>query len=1366
MAEIGGGGLHFDASLDNEKMNAAIEETMRRIQGLSDGTVAGGKKMDAAFYSTAEEIRNALSQIGAACELHEAELQKLEAEYRRLGQQAAIAFNAGRDEEYNAITKQQAAIKGEIVVREKELQTLREQSNALENLAQKQEENANTQVSMRTRIRELREEMMRLVDQGIDEQSEAYQRLKNELGRLTDIQMDVQQQGRTLANDEAQFQGIISGLSGLAGGFSAVTGAVSLFAGENDDLQKVMTKVQSVMAITIGLQQVSQTLNKDSAFQLVTLNGLKEWWRKIVEKATVAETAETVATTANTAAKQANAAATGESAAAETLDTAGKAANTVAATTGTAANLTLAGAFRAVGLAIKSIPVFGWIITGVAALATAVGLLTKKQREAKKAQEEFSEAIIEGAYKPIGTIEMLSAKWTALGDNLDAKKRFIDENRKAFDELGASVNDVADAENLLVKNKDAFIDAQIAKAKASIYLQQSMEKVKKQMELEQEISKMSDTKTVAASYGMFGIGYSYETENTVKTKKKKELEDLKEEIKRGYENAAAEELKGFDILKNIDIKESDEYEKFTVGWYEKMISEKQAYIKKLSDPKAIQEANKQITDWQKQLERLTGAKSAESKTTGKDPFLEKLEKYKSEYARFYKWINSGDEAIVRAANKEFDGLLKEGETYIDYLKRQRDIILSVDIESRTKEQNAQLRMLNDQIAEETKKTVLEAFNTELSDQLNNANNVIEMLNIIEKRRKELANDGTEIDTAKGESLDEAEKTAKEQLKKETEQLLEDYASYIDRKIKLETDYNNDLALLEKRRLEATSDAEREQAERAIANRKKRYEQESKGTGDVEYDEMLNAYGTFEQKKQEIIDEYDEKRRIAQEHNNEELISKLNEAQAKAISALASEELTGTEAWTNLFGNLDELTAQQITVLINEIESKFEDLSGVFDPIDLNAIRDKLNEARRILIADNPFKQVGESLKAIFDDAGEDSKDSAQKIKQNWKQLAEATEGSFDFIFNAIDSADFLKDAIGEVGETAISSLSTVASVAIATATAIKTAEKASVVLAIIQAALAAVQAVANVVSSIFGSKDRKIEKSIQKHAEAVGRLQAAYAQLSWEIDKALGSDVYKQQQAAIANMEDQRKQLKAMWEAEEKKKKTDSDKVNEYKDQYDQLGRDIQDMLDEISADILQTDAKSFADELGDALVNAFSKGEDAAGAFGDTVDNIIKQAVLNQLKKNFLETQLQGALDSLEKSMGYWEGDKFVFDTLTDAEIAAFKAQVSTITNGFNNALGQYEKIFQDIETPEADVSLTGAVKGVTEETASILAGQMNAMRINQIEATDILRQQLMNLSVIAQNTSYNVHLTKLDRIVTLLEAQSSNSLRSQGLS
>jgi DNA repair exonuclease SbcCD ATPase subunit len=1372
MAEIDGGALSFKSVMDNDQMNAAIEETLRRIQGLSDGTVAGGKAMDNAFNSTADNIRKALGDIGTAIGTHESELQRLESEYQELGQKANKALMSGRDDEYRAITQQQTAIKGEITVRERLIKELQEQSNELEDTASKMEENkrkaeenANTQQSMRARIKELKEEMMLLVDQGIDEQSEAYKSLVAELGRLQDIQGDVAQQGRMLANDEQQFQGIITGLSGIAGGFSAVTGAMSLFGSENEDLQKVMTKIQSVMAITIGLQQVAQALNKDSAFQLVTLNGLKEWWRNIVVQATAAETAETVATGANTAAKMANATATGTATGAQAANTVATGTQATAATAGTIANIGLAGAFRLVGVAIKSIPVFGWILAGISALIGLVSIFSSKAREAKKAQEEFSKALIEGAYKPIGTIESLSLAYKQLGDNLESKKKFIEQNKKAFDELGVAINDVADAENLLVKNKDAFIDAQIAKAKAAVYLQQSMEKVKKQMQLEQEISKMSDTQTVYASYGMYGGGgYSYETENTAKTKKKKELEELTAEIKQGYQNVANEELNGYNILKNAGIDGSNTYKDGTIGAIEQAIAQKQAALKLLTSNADYKKRLEEITNLQKQLEGITG-KPKTTSSANKDPFLDKLEKYKKEYTRFNKWVNSGDEILIKAANNEFQGLLKQGATYIDYLKNQRDIILSVDIASRTKAQDKQLQTLNDQIAEETKKTVLEAFNTELSDQLSNAKTTLEILNIIAQKRKELANDGTDLDNNKKETLDDAENNALAKQKQETDQLLQEYSSYLEKKIKLETDYNNDLALLEKSRSEATTDADRAKIDQAKANRTKQYEKDSKSSGDADYDEMLNVYSTFEQKKQAIIDDYDAKRKTAQEHNNEEMIAKLNEAQAKAISALASDELMGTEVWANLFGNLDELTAQQITTLVNEIESKFDSLSGVFNPVDLTGIRDKLNEAKAVLVKDNPFKQMGESLKAVFNDAGDDSKDSAQKIKKNWKQLAESTEKSFDFVVDAINSADFLKDAIGDVGATAISSMATVASVAIAVSTAIKTAEKSSVILAIIQAALMVVQAVVNVIGAIAGNKDKKIEKEIQKHADAVDRLEAAYTALSWAIDKALGGAVYKSQQAAIANMEKQREHLKAMWQAEESKKKTDAGKVNEYKDQYEQLGRDIQDMLDEISNDILQTDAKTFADELGDALVDAFAKGEDAANAFSETVDNVIKQAVLNQLKKNFLETQLQGALDGLEKSMGYWNGDEFIFDGLTDAEIAAFKNQVAGISSQFNQAMEAYSEVFKDIAPEDKDTSLTGSVKGVSEETASLVAGQMNAMRINQMEATAILRNQLLVLNTIANNTSYNRFLqdidSKLDRITN-----SGDPLRSQGLS
>jgi hypothetical protein len=1167
MAEIDGGALSFKSIMDNDQMNAAIEETLRRVQGFSDGTVAGGKAMDTAFNSTADNIRKALGDIGNAIGTHEQELQRLEAEYQDLGQKASKAFMAGRDDEYRAITQQQTAVQGEITMHKQLIKELQEGSNKLEEHAQKMEENrrkveenANTQTSMRTRIRNLREEMMLLVDQGIDEQSEAYMRLSAELGRLTDIQSDVQQQARVLANDEQQFQGIITGLSGLAGGFSAVTGAMGLFAGENEDLQKVMTKVQSVMAITMGMQQVAQTLNKDSAFQQVTINGLKQWWAKIVAQATIAETAETAATTANTAAQAANAQATGAatvSQAANTVATGGQAA---AATAGTVANIGLAGAFRLVGAAIKSIPVFGWILAGISALIGLFTIFSSKARQAKKEQEEFNKALVDGVYKPIGSIENLTAKWNKLGDDLVAKKKFVENNKKAFDELGVAVNDVADAENLLIKNKQAFIDAQIAKAKAIIYAQQSAEKIKKQMELEAEIAKMSDTRTYFVGGGSFGGGTYYEGENRAKTKKKEELAELKAEIKQGYENAAEEELNGYNILKDAGIDGSNTYKAGTIGAIEQAISQKQAALKLLTNNEDYKKGLEEITNLQKQLEGITG-KLKTSGSANKDPFLEKLDKYRKEYTRFNKWINSGDKTLVKAANTEFQGLLKEGANYLDYLKNQRKQI-EENSKLTAKQKTEQLRTLNDQIAEETKQTVLQAFNEELSEQLNNAKTTLEILNIIAEKRKELANDGTELDNNKKETLDDAEKNALQKQKEEIDNLLENYASYLDKKIKLEQDYNNDLSLLEKRRSEATTDADRSKIDQAITNRKKQYEKDTKGSGDTEYDELLNNYANFEQRKQAIIDEYEEKRRIAAEHGNQQLIDELDKAQAKALSNLAMNEMQVNPNWEKMFGNLDEISTKKLEEILAMIEGKTGFLGIEFDPKDLETIKAKIDQMKNEIQERNPFKALIQGIKDYSKAADDESKKKA--LSNSFASAAQAIDlvsGSLNAVMQGLETMGVQMD---ESTQQVMKDIGGIIDGAGQLAQGLATGNP----LSIIQGSISIIS---NGIDLIFGGHDRKAEKEIKKHAEAIGKLEQAYRQLAWEIDKALGGAVYQNQKAAIANMEEQRRRLLEMQRNERDKKKTDDGKIKEWQAQYEELGRQIEDMIDSISNDILQT---------------------------------------------------------------------------------------------------------------------------------------------------------------------------------------------------
>lgn len=1384
MAEIDGGSLSFKSVMDNDQLNSAIDETLRRVQGFSDAVVGSGDVMDKTTQEMIVQVRSALGQIGDACVEHEQALDRLGQEYDRLGNEMERAFTSGRDDEFRALQEQRNAIQGEMTVRKQLLKELREQSNALEDEATKLEEaarqaeqTAQAHVSLRTRIRDLKEEMAAMIADGIDEQSAAYKELENELGRLMDIQGDIQAQGTVLANDEAQFQGMIQGLSGVVGGFTAAQGAVSLFAGENENLQKIMLKVQSLMSITMGLQQVAQTLNKDSAFQLVTLNGLKEWWNNLLSvgrgeqiastAATVADTTATAASTAaevaHTAATQANTAAQGANTVAQGANTVATGAQTAAATAGTVANIGLAGAFRMVGAAIKSIPVFGWILAGISALIGIVSHFVGKAKEAKKAQEEWYNSVAENCYKPIANIEQLSVKWNALGDDLEAKKKFVEQNAQAFDELGVSINGVTDAENLLVNNKKAFIDAQIEKAKAMVLVQQAQEKVKTLMQKEQEYNAMPDQVQKWVTTGYSTSGYASGTfvtvANEAKAEAKTALESLRAEITKGFEDAAAAESNGFNLLKNAGIDATKTYADGTLGAIEQAIQVKQAALKNLTNNTDYEAAMKEIADLQKQADAITGKKSGGGGGGGtpKDPFLDKLNKRKSEYQRFTKWLNSGDAILVQSANKEFEGLLKEGATYIDYLKNQRDQILSIDVAKRTKAQNKQLRQLNDAIAEETKQTVLDAFNAELNEQLTNAKTTLEMLKIIEQKRKELSGDGTEVDNAKGEALDDAEKNAKEQLAEETEALLAEYASYAEQKRRIDEAYNRDYEILMAKRAQATTDAERAEIDAAIANRKQKRDGDVNNIGGVDYEALLAEYGTFEQRKQAIIDEYEEKRQAAQAAGNTEMVEALNKAQAEALSKFALDELQAHPDWELMFGDLDEISTRKLQELIDKINNLDGAYLGIeFDPKDLEALKGKIEEMKSEIQERNPFKSLVSSIKDYGKAADDESK------KKALTNMFESASGAIDLIGGTLDAVTNGLEKMGvtmdEETQAIVNDIGGIIEGAGQLASGIATGNP----LSIIQGSIGLLTSAFD----LFNTKDRKAEKQIKKHQEAISQLEKAYTQLSWAIDKALGGDVYKHQQAAIRNMKEQQEHLRASWEAEISKKKTDWDRVDDFKEQYAELERQIADMYDEISNDLLQTTASDFATQLADGLTTAFKAGEDSAKAFEDTVNTVLQNIVVNQLKKKFLEQQLQGALDQLEGSMGYWNGDDFVFDGLTDAEISAFKAKVQAAANNYEQALGIYSDLFKDLNIDDSEDSLTGAVKGVSEETASLVAGQMNAIRINQLETTSILRQQLQTLNTIAQNTAYNRYLARIERIITILENNSGDSLRSQGLS
>ncbi len=1446
MAEIDGGALAFKSVLDNEQMNSAVEETLRRVQGLSDATVGGGKQMDKAFRQTADGIRAALSQIGAACEIHETELAKLEAQYEKLGNEAGVALMAGRDEEYRTIENTRAGIKGEIAVRKQALDEARNLSNELEREAAKREastrqveESAEAHQSLRARIRGLREEMA-LYREAHGDQTEDYRRMSAELGRLQDIQGDIAAQGRVFANDEAKFQGVIQGLSGLSGAFSAATGAVSLFAGENENLQKVMTKVQSVMAIAMGLQSVAQTLNKDSAFHLVTLNGLKEWWAGIVAKATAAETAETAAIVANTAAQQAQSAATAQNTAVQGANTVATGGQAVAATAGSVANFTLAGAFRAVGLAIKSIPGLGWLIAGVTAVGAAVSYFSNKAKEAKKAQEELSKAMIEGCYKPIGKIEELSTKYTMLGNNIKDKEKFIKDNKKSFEELGVSVKNVHDAENLLVRNKDAFVNAQMAKARAMAYMQTAAEQVKKQLELQAEIDAMSDTSSVYVQTSSYGTGSYVQGRNTAKDKKKKELAERQAETRKLYENAFKEEQKAADEYKRAGIKQIDE------------------------------EPSKK---------RKTAKKE-------KAPFIEMLEKRKSEYDRYQKWQNSVNDEVKKASSKEFEKLTEGGKTYEEFLEKLHTKISSLAQSDKT---SAQLRAIRNELAEVGKTSVLEQFNESLKIEFDGAKNTLEQLRVIEEKRKELANDGTSIDNEKKKILDDAQKGVLQTQKEETEALLENYASYQDKKIKLDLEYNNDIILLEKARAKSVDEQERKNIDAAIARRKEKHKEDSKSLGVEEYGHLLQDYQSFAQKEDAIATDYNVKRQKAAEaltvleidlanakteHEreeirkriaaNKEMVQEMNRAETKERLNIKFDQLKASPEYIRAFEDLDFASSETLQKLITKFEEVKESAGENLNPEDVRQYmetiqtmvselnsRDLFGALKRgykdLSIAQDDIVESEQALQWIRAKGGAGTKAEEEAIarlnkakdRYNRKNKeVRQTEIEVQKLVNNLckslveiggvigGQAGEIVSIIGDIGSFVMKTIDGVKSVAATGAQAISSVEKASVILAVISAAYqiaskiigmfteddgtAAYESAEKVYRSYVDTlhevidaelklmntmtgKDAqaKYEHAIQlinKTAEAARNLGKQYlnsgasrgflgigssASKGVEQRKGISSDAWSEAQAvAKAHNISWDKlsggRMQGLFDLTSEQLKTLKQEAPLF---FAQLHEDTKKYINDILAadsTIKDTKAKfneslvgvSF-DTMRDDFRSSLEDMELDAKKISQNIQEYMRKALINDMFKKSYQGELQKYYDAFAQAM---RADSDGGAAITDEEKKALNKLRESVVTGAVAAAEAINKQFEGIGD-DADKSLTGAVKGVTEETASIVAGQLNAMRINQGEANNLLQQQLTTLSQIAANTVYNRHLEKLEGIWAIMSSSQNDPLRSKGL-
>nr|DAG73666.1 MAG TPA: chromosome segregation ATPase [Bacteriophage sp.] len=246
------------------------------------------------------------------------------------------------------------------------------------------------------------------------------------------------------------------------------------------------------------------------------------------------------------------------------------------------------------------------------------------------------------------------------------------------------------------------------------------------------------------------------------------------------------------------------------------------------------------------------------------------------------------------------------------------------------------------------------------------------------------------------------------------------------------------------------------------------------------------------------------------------------------------------------------------------------------------------------------------------------------------------------------------------------------------------------------------------------------------------------------------SNAFLAEQASLMAQKDE---MQRQLNAENGKKKKDKDKIADYKQQIKEMETTINNLAKDFLKDIYGVDMKAWASQLTDAVISAWSKGEDAIDAYKKKAKEMVKDLTKNIVSQKVMEAALQGPLDNLTeiiKKKGKLEPEDVV-------KVA------DDLYNGTNNAAENITAILERLKdmgldlSENGDGSVTNGIKNITEETADILASYVNAIRldvsVNRAQVKDI--GELLKMRLPEMGQIQKAQLGQLTQIVMLAEAR-----------
>lgn len=501
-----------------------------------------------------------------------------------------------------------------------------------------------------------------------------------------------------------------------------------------------------------------------------------------------------------------------------------------------------------------------------------------------------------------------------------------------------------------------------------------------------------------------------------------------------------------------------------------------------------------------------------------------------------------------------------------------------------------------------------------------------------------------------------------------------------------------------------------------------------------------------------------------------------------------------------------------TSFFTKDDGSIENVKGAYSLLDklIKAIP-QLQDAQ---LAVNPFKTLAKNVKELFT-----SEKDSDKLEKKIGRLGESAAESADLVGNFAGQMSSMFDALGNEGmadtmgnvQDAMSSISNIG----------QGFAKGGIVGGIAAAAGEAV----NWIGKIAQAHDKKLDKAIEKSKLRAQQLQYIYEQIDGILERLLGSGTelklvdaendrtrlnqlnnqigairnkgkinifdlmslqkYKQEAEKLqkrvsaydeggaygyqrALMQEQLSELEKQRQAEIDKKKTDDSKVADYENQIAEMKQQIKDFAEETAESLYGINLKDWASQLGDALYEAWQKGEDGAEAFKNKVADIMGDVMNSILKISILEPamqQLQKMLFGEDGMSGYF-GKDFSLDEKELESIADYLMGVSEKTDDYysmldklNNYMEKKYGISMKEEEEDSGSGLSKGIQNVTENTANLLASYINAIRADVSVKREYVRRlveelfpaynviaqaQLQQLTMIQINTAKNVEFVE----------------------